>query len=293
MLLPRHEVLWGVPHVRRRDRRASRNCDRRILHRIHRPRYGRAHQDRRRDRSAARHHGLAHLRAPSRMPQLPPHRTLRPGGHLPAACRRQRPMRHVSKERALRAQGHRPMARNGAGHGAHVQQPTLAAVGGRPVLGHGLEPVHRLRSMRANLQRNSGGRRARVRRTRRQEPHRDVQRLLPPRIGLRILRSMYRRMPYRGARGARLQVGQGRKEGNQRMYQLPSRMHSNHGGGQAQPLDSHSRRQARTAESGPTVLQGQVRSRLRQQQAASPDCPHPRRRRIAGGGDDRCNRPRG
>ena len=80
-----------------------------------------------------------------------------PARHLSPPCLGTTGCSHLSKERALRAQGHGAFPRNGDGYSAHLQQSPPAARNQRPLLGHGHEPVHRLCALCARLRRGTRG----------------------------------------------------------------------------------------------------------------------------------------
>ena len=214
LLLSGHEAVWRVPHVRS-DRRSAGTGRQygaparlaRVLHHAGGGRDDSHHRQRPAQRPAARDYGHAHIRASARLPQLPPHRAVRTARPLPAPRRRQRPLRDMPQKRALRAERHGSLSRHGHGHNAHLQQPPSAAGGQRPVLGHGHEPVHRLRALRPRVRRGARGFGAHSADALRQEPNRDFAGDEPARIGLRVLRRLHRRLPHGRPRGARITSG--------------------------------------------------------------------------------------
>ena len=156
MLLPWDEGLRRMPHVHRRDRgRAAGQPG--VVHGPGRRRHGRQYQDRRRYGLPQGHHGPALVRASPRLPHLPQDRPVRSQRHMPQARVRQRQVRYLSQERAVRAEGHRAVPRDGHGHAADLQQQADTAPRRRPHVGHGPEPVHRLRQVRQGVRRGEGG----------------------------------------------------------------------------------------------------------------------------------------
>ena len=217
------------------------------------------------------------------MPDLPPHRAVRPCGYLLAPRVGQRPLRNLPQERALRTQGHRALSRNGDGHAAHLQQSPPASRHAGSLLGHGHEPVHRLRALRARVRRGSGRLRADAPDALGAQPHRNVSGNQPARIRLRILRRVHRRLPHRRAGRTRLQVGQGRRGSELDMPALPGGLRDEAGSEQAQPPDSLHTRPSRRRQSRTRLLQGQVRDGVRQPARPRKVAHDPPKRAIAAG----------
>ena len=243
------------------------------------------HKQRRTPGPPARHHGTAPLRASPRLPHLPPHRTLRP--QRTSACR------HVSVNdrcvtcpknercelkdtvRYLEMEMDTPLTYNNR----HLP---LAVTGS--LLGHGHEPLHRLRPLRSRMRRSA----------RRFRPHTpDALRsssLIGTSQGTSLLESG---CEFCGAcidvcpTGALVERDykwdKAVEEVNSDLPALPGGLRDEAGSEQAQPPDSLDTRPTRRRQSRTGLLQGQVRDGVRQPARPRKVSHDPPKRAIAAG----------
>ena len=141
------------------------------------------------------HYGVGGIGAPPRLPHLPPHRAVRAPGHMPAPRLCHRPVRGLPQERPVRAQGHHPIRRHRPYDAPELQIPEPARREQRPLLRHGLQPVHRVRALRKGLRGDTGRQRNHVYGAGRGLPGWSCSWLLASGVRLRVLRRVHRRLP--------------------------------------------------------------------------------------------------
>ena len=212
LLHRRPAALRRLPHVPGRDRGRARPAA--LLHDQGRRRHGGPHHDRR-GRQQPQGRAVVHPRQPLRpLPHLPPPRALPARRHLPARRRGHAPLPDLPQELPLRAaddlRGRRHVQlRAVGGRGALVLRSRGAPAGrpGQPVPRVRPEDVHHLHPLRARLRRDPPHQRDHAGRQGLQHAHRLRRRRADPRIELRLLRRLHRRLPDGDAAGAPAQVG--------------------------------------------------------------------------------------